>query len=77
MSRSLHDMHVHTSDSPDAEIAAWELVRRGIQKGIASIGFVAHLDLNPADYCYGSFDPRSTTTPSAGPSTNPAAGSPY
>ena len=57
MSRSLHDMHVHTSDSPDAEIAAWELVRRGIQKGMSTIGFVAHLDLNPADYCYGSLGP--------------------
>ncbi|OPL19703.1 MAG: hypothetical protein AVO35_01650 [Candidatus Aegiribacteria sp. MLS_C] len=52
----LCDMHVHTSDSPDADIAAWELVRRGIQKNMAAIGFVAHLDLDPADPCYDSFD---------------------
>ena len=57
MKAPLHDMHVHTSDSPDAEIAAWELVRRGIQKNMSAIGFVAHLDLNPEDYCYNSFDP--------------------
>lgn len=49
-------MHVHTSDSPDAEIAAWELVRRGIQREMAAIGFVAHLDLNPEDPCFDSFD---------------------
>ncbi len=48
-------MHVHTSDSPDAEIPAWELVRRAEEKGISVIGFVAHLDLNPDDYCYGYF----------------------
>lgn len=53
----LTDMHVHTSDSPDADIPARELVRMGKEKGLSGIGFVAHLDLNPDDYCYGSFDP--------------------
>jgi histidinol-phosphatase (PHP family) len=48
---------VHTSDSPDADIPARELVRMGRKKGLFGIGFVAHLDLNPDDYCYGSFDP--------------------
>ena len=51
------DMHVHTSDSPDADIPAGTLVRRGMEEGLSAIGFVAHLDLNPDDYCYGSFDP--------------------
>jgi len=52
----LIDMHVHTNDSPDADIPAWQLVRRGIEINLAAIGFVAHLDLNPEDYCYGSFN---------------------
>lgn len=49
-------MHVHTSDSPDADIPAWQLVRQGIENNLAAIGFVAHLDLNPSDYCYGGFN---------------------
>ncbi len=50
------DMHVHTSDSPDADIPAWRLVRRGIENNLGAIGFVAHLDLDPEDYCYGGFN---------------------
>ncbi|MBN2586505.1 MAG: histidinol-phosphatase HisJ family protein [Candidatus Fermentibacteraceae bacterium] len=53
----LPDMHVHTSDSPDAEIPARILVRRGREEGLSAIGFVAHLDMNPEDSCYDSFDP--------------------
>ncbi len=49
-------MHVHTSDSPDADIPAWRLVQKGIENNLAAIGFVAHLDLNPEDYCYGGFN---------------------
>ncbi len=49
-------MHVHTSDSPDADIPAKELTARGVEAGIQAIGFVAHLDLNPDDYCYNAFD---------------------
>lgn len=49
-------MHVHTSDSPDADIAAWKLVQKGKENNLGGIGFVAHLDLNPEDCCYGSFD---------------------
>lgn len=51
------DMHVHTSDSPDAEIPAWKLARMGMKRKITHIGFVAHMDLNPDDYCYNSLDP--------------------
>lgn len=51
------DMHVHTSDSPDAEISAAELAGLGIEEGLSVIGFVAHMDMNPADYCYNSLDP--------------------
>lgn len=49
-------MHVHTSDSPDADISAWRLVRKGMENNLAAIGFVAHLDLNPEDFCYASFN---------------------
>lgn len=53
---NLSDMHVHTSDSPDADIPAWSLVQKGIENNLGAIGFVAHLDLNPEDFCYGSFN---------------------
>ena len=53
------DMHVHTDDSPDADIPAHELVARGLNKNLAGIGFVAHVDLNPEDYCYGGFEENS------------------
>lgn len=53
---NLVDMHVHTSDSPDADIAAWQLVRKGKENNLCGIGFVAHLDLNPEDFCYASFN---------------------
>jgi histidinol-phosphatase (PHP family) len=53
------DMHVHTDDSPDANIPAWQLVRLAIEKELSVLGFVAHLDLNPEDYCYGGFNAAS------------------
>ncbi len=53
---NLADMHVHTSDSPDADIPAWRLVQKGIENNLAGIGFVAHLDLDPEDFCYGGFN---------------------
>ncbi len=49
------DMHVHTDDSPDADIPASELVAQGLKRNLAGIGFVAHVDLDPEDYCYGGF----------------------
>jgi len=49
-------MHVHTSDSPDADIPAWQLVQKGTANNLGAIGFVAHLDLNPEDFCYDSFN---------------------
>ncbi len=52
----LIDMHVHTDDSPDADIPANELVARGLNMNLAGIGFVAHVDLDPEDYCYGGFE---------------------
>lgn len=51
-------MHVHTDDSPDADIPASELVARGLNIYLEGIGFVAHVDLDPEDYCYGGFDER-------------------
>ena len=53
------DMHVHTDDSPDADIPAVELLARAGEEGLAAVGFVAHLDLDPEDFCYGGFDGES------------------
>lgn len=51
----LNDMHVHTASSPDAEISASRLCRLGAAAGVGRIGFVAHLDLHPGDFCHGGF----------------------
>jgi histidinol-phosphatase (PHP family) len=50
-----NDLHVHTKASPDADVSARELCRLAADRGIGTIGFVAHLDLHPKDYCYGGF----------------------
>ncbi|OPX29680.1 MAG: hypothetical protein B1H09_06030 [Gemmatimonadaceae bacterium 4484_173] len=52
---SSSDMHVHTASSPDADVPAVDLCRMGSDAGLRTIGFVAHLDLNPEDHCYGGF----------------------
>lgn len=52
----LVDMHVHTTDSPDAEIEAAELASRAVTSGLRGLGFVAHVDFHPADFCTGAFD---------------------
>lgn len=49
------DMHVHTASSPDAEIPAVELCEMALKAGVETIGFVAHVDLHPSDYCYNGF----------------------
>ena len=51
----LSDMHVHTASSPDADVPAFDLCLMGSDAGLKTIGFVAHLDLNPEDHCYGGF----------------------
>ncbi len=48
-------MHVHTASSPDAEMPASELVDLASEFCVGTIGFVAHLDLHPSDYCYNGF----------------------
>lgn len=52
----LIDMHLHTDDSPDADIPAKELVIRGLNINLSGVGFVAHVDLDPEDCCYGGFE---------------------
>ncbi len=49
------DMHVHSASSPDAEIPASELVRMASEFSVGTVGFVAHVDFHPSDYCYGGF----------------------
>jgi len=48
-------MHVHTRSSPDADASATDLCRLAACSGVGRIGFVAHLDFHPEDYCYGGF----------------------
>lgn len=48
-------MHVHTVSSPDAEIPAKELCAMAGAAAVERIGFVAHLDLHPLDFCHGGF----------------------
>ncbi len=51
----LIDMHVHTASSPDAVLSAHELCKMAKTNNIGILGFVAHLDLHPEDYCYNGF----------------------
>lgn len=52
----LFDMHVHTTNSPDASLTETELAQRASAAGLAGLGFVAHLDFHPSDACTGFFD---------------------
>jgi histidinol-phosphatase (PHP family) len=52
----LFDMHVHTTNSPDAALTEMELARRASVAGLAGLGFVAHLDFHPSDACTGFFN---------------------
>jgi histidinol-phosphatase (PHP family) len=51
----LFDMHVHTTSSPDAGIPEEELAFRASSNGLGGVGFVAHVDFHPMDYCVGAF----------------------
>jgi len=53
-----NDMHVHTSSSPDAEMPAARICSFAEDAGVERIGFVAHLDLHPEDYCYMGFSEK-------------------
>lgn len=50
-----NDMHIHTSSSPDAELSANELCRLAPEADVATLGFVAHVDFHPSDFCYRGF----------------------
>lgn len=53
----IHDMHIHTVNSPDAVMTEDELAGRAVAEGLAGIGFVAHVDFHPGDVCTGGFAP--------------------
>lgn len=53
----IHDAHVHTSNSPDADFPESDLALKAVDEGLAGLGFVAHVDYNPKDYCYAWFKP--------------------
>jgi|WetSurMetagenome_2_1015567.scaffolds.fasta_scaffold03490_7 histidinol-phosphatase (PHP family) len=53
----LYDMHVHTRNSPDATLGESDLADRAKLARLSGIGFVAHVDFHPLDYCVGAFDP--------------------
>lgn len=50
------DMHVHTASSPDADLSASRLCGLARSREVSRIGFVAHLDLHPSDFCFNGFD---------------------
>ncbi len=50
------DTHVHTSSSPDADVPAAELIDMARGAGVSRVGFVAHLDMHPDDFCHGGFN---------------------
>ncbi len=54
----LSDMHVHTASSPDAILSAHELCEMAKANNVNTLGFVAHLDLHPKDYCYNGFSEK-------------------
>lgn len=58
----LIDMHVHTVSSPDAVLTANELCKKALVNNIKTLGFVAHLDLHPMDFCYNSFSEKDYLT---------------
>ncbi len=51
------DMHVHTTNSPDAELSELEIAERADRSGLAGVGLVAHVDFHPRDFCSRFFDP--------------------
>lgn len=52
----LFDLHVHTLNSPDASLSEAELAERAVVRGLAGLGFIAHLDFHPLDPCFGFFN---------------------
>ncbi|MBN1433271.1 hypothetical protein JW921_00825 [Candidatus Fermentibacterales bacterium] len=54
--RIIYDMHVHTSNSPDADFPESLLASRAADAGLSGVGFVAHVDYHPRDFCYAWFD---------------------
>jgi len=52
-------MHVHATSSPDASLPERELALRAVDESLDGIGFVAHVDFHPGDYCTGGFHPDS------------------
>jgi histidinol-phosphatase (PHP family) len=52
-------MHVHATSSPDASLTERELALRAVEAGLDGIGFVAHVDFHPGDFCTGGFHPDS------------------
>jgi histidinol-phosphatase (PHP family) len=51
----LVDMHVHATSSPDASLPEEALAERAVAAGLGAVGFVAHVDFHPRDYCVGAF----------------------
>jgi histidinol-phosphatase (PHP family) len=51
------DMHVHSTCSGDAVSSIIEYIHRAVALGLAEIGFCEHVDFDPRDEGYGTFDP--------------------
>lgn len=53
----IFDMHVHTTNSPDAGLSETEIAKRAVAAGLKGVGLVAHVDFHPRDFCSLFFDP--------------------
>lgn len=51
------DYHVHSTCSGDGHVSMADMCAKAVELGITEIAFTEHLDNNPADICYGTFDP--------------------
>lgn len=52
----LFDYHVHSTCSGDGRVSIEDMCARAVEIGIGEIAFTEHVDNNPADLCYGTFD---------------------
>ena len=50
------DYHIHSDNSGDATGGVMTICRTAVDRGFTEICFTEHVDFEPADCCYGTFD---------------------
>jgi histidinol-phosphatase (PHP family) len=51
----LFDCHLHSTISPDAQSPILEMCRSAVRKGVSTVCFTEHFDLNPSDSKHGYY----------------------